>query len=244
MFPYVNLFSIEISASYIFWGIGIIVAQVYFQLRGKEFGLTWWESLLLGVLFLLAEMVGAKILFLLENPEKTELAFQLSGFSLLGVFFSVPFFSFLYAKIFRVPFLKLIDYSFGGILWELAFYRIGCFCSGCCGGIPWEYGLEFPDGIRYFPAQIVEVVFDLGIYFTIIRFSKSNRLIPGGEYASLLILYGCLRFILEFFRERNNIIGSFSDSHFIALALCLSGVLFFLIKKKNADFLQWERKTE
>ena len=152
---------------------------------------------------MLTEMLGAKILYLIENWQQVQVqGMTFGGFSLFGVFFAVPVLSLLWARVFSVSYGDFLDYSAGGILLELMFYRVGCFFTGCCGGWPSDSGWLMADGTRRFPVQLLEVGGDLLILLVIlwVVYRKANR--PGLAFCLMLALYGALRFGLEFLRER------------------------------------------
>lgn len=236
MLPHIVVGSYTLPAWALFWCLGILAAQAYFQLQGKNLGFRWYTSLGAGALLLLTEMLGAKLLYIAENWEQFQgEGLTFGGFSLFGVFFAVPALSPLWAKWLRVPYGKFLDYSSGGILLELAFYRVGCFFTGCCGGPPVGFGLLMPDGTRRFPLQLVEAVLDLAILAGILLLCRKKKLPSGGAFCLMLSLYGALRFVLEFFRERENLFGVFSGSHLLALAACLTGSLLTIVILKKGN---------
>lgn len=234
MCPHFEIGTTFLPAWMLFWALGIVAAQVYFQLSGRHWGLRWYHSLLAGVCLLLTEMLGAKILYLIENWQQVQVqGMTFGGFSLFGVFFAVPVLSLLWARVFSVSYGDFLDYSAGGILLELMFYRVGCFFTGCCGGWPSDSGWLMADGTRRFPVQLLEVGGDLLILLVIlwVVYRKANR--PGLAFCLMLALYGALRFGLEFLREREILWLCFSGSHFLALAACLVGFVLLLIMRKR-----------
>jgi len=125
-----------------------------------------------------------------------------------------------------VPFL-IVAHFFG---------RIGCFLGGCCYGKPTEsfLGVKYPEnalpyqinpeivGMDLHPTQLYESFALLLIYF-VIR-NKSNKV------SFYLILYGIVRFIIEFFRNdpRGSFLTDFmSPSQELSLLFVLAGILYF-----------------
>ena len=120
------------------------------------------------------------------------------------------------------------------------FGRIGCYLVGCCYGEPFKshfsvtytHSLFAPNNIQLFPTQLAEAAVLLLIaVFLLIYINKFK-----GKHAFELyiVLYGIIRFILEFFRydSYRGIISGFSTSQYISIFLILS-VLFFLLYKKK-----------
>ena len=128
-----------------------------------------------------------------------------------------------------------------------AFGRIGCFCSGCCYGIPYDGPLSItytcplssvPTGIGIFPVQLLEssLLFILAIVMYILFLNNKKNIIFG-----YFISYGIIRLITEHFRfdaERGFIFG-LSTSQFISILMILISVILLIIinifnrKKKN-----------
>ena len=236
MLPYLNLFGIQVDSSLFFWGVGILVSQIYYQLFGRAYGFRWYQSLLFGVSFLLFEIIGAKILYIFEQfPYVLEHGVGFSGFSFFGIMFSVPLLTLPLAKIAKIPYGKLLDFASSGILIELAFYRVGCTLVGCCHGIPFPFGITYPEEGTLFPVQPLEAVLDLAIAILLIVLYKKERLFTGEQYLLYMIGYGLLRFVLEFLREREILFWTFSISHIWAALALLSGlmILFVLRGKKH-----------
>lgn len=83
----------------------------------------------------------------------------------------------------------------------LAVGRLGCFCNGCCYGLPTElpWGVDFGDGIRRHPAQLYEVVFHLGMAALLWQLTRA-KLLRYQRLKLYLICYGLFRFFTEYLR--------------------------------------------
>jgi phosphatidylglycerol:prolipoprotein diacylglycerol transferase len=79
--------------------------------------------------------------------------------------------------------------------------RWGCFCGGCCYGVPTElpWGVDFGDGIRRHPTQVYEVLFHLSMALILWRVIRAGAL-PCQRLKLYLIAYGVFRFATEFIR--------------------------------------------
>ncbi len=132
MHPIIEIGPFSISSNLFMWGIGIILCEIYYVVIGKKFGYRWYKALMLGIIILLFEIFGAKILYILENiGSLDEAAFSWSsGYSLFGVFLFTPIFLWIAAIIVREDTLKLYDFASVGIMIELSLYRIGCMMAG------------------------------------------------------------------------------------------------------------------
>ncbi len=224
--------------SYIFFLIvGFIAIIIFYIITRKRYSFKWYVALILGLIMALAELISAKIMFIIEVPYSLE-HWQIwnNGFSLFGVFFFTPLILLLVSCILKVKHLDLFDYLFPVGLLQLSIYRIGCMCTGCCYGIQVGWGITngVTDGL--FPVQPFEAVLDLLAFILIFFLTSKNKLKRGEAFYITYISYGLIRFAMEFFRERTNVIGIFSTSHFFALAILIFGIaklLYSRLSKKN-----------
>lgn len=212
-----------------FWGIGIIGSLVYYVLMHKKFNIQWYTALFLGLIMILLETFSAKILFLLENPTSIKNGISWTGgYSLFGVFFFTPLILFLISLMTKMKYLDLMDLLMPGILLELAFYRIGCTCAGCCYGIEVGWGISNGTQDNLFPVQPLESILDIGAFSVILFMFLKGKLRSGESFYLTYLLYGFIRFVLEFLRHRTNIAGFLSLSHFFALAILVFGSVMFI----------------
>lgn len=152
--------------------------------------------------------------------------------AIIGIFIS--------KKMFKINIKTYLRYCTPVIPTLHFFGRIGCYLVGCCYGEPFKshfsvtytHSLFAPNNIQLFPTQLAEATALLLIaVFLLIYINKFK-----GKHAFELyiVLYGIIRFILEFFRydSYRGIISGFSTSQYISIFLILS-VLFFLLYKKK-----------
>ena len=123
------------------------------------------------------------------------------------------------------------------------FGRIGCFLAGCCYGKETEsaIGIVFhdsayaPNDVSLLPTQLISSGLNFLHFFLLIWLTKKKK--GDGQIAGLyLVLYSVGRFILEFFRGDliRGSVGELSTSQFIAIFVCLAGIL--LIVARNGKF--------
>lgn len=114
--------------------------------------------------------------------------------------------TFLYMRYKSIPAMVFLDAGGVGIPVAMAITRIGCFLNGCCFGtettMPWGVTYPVESGIlgKRHPAQIYELILDLGVAAAVLIFR--NKFKYRGEMLFLYVfLYGWVRFFMEFFRE-------------------------------------------
>lgn len=215
-----------------FWSIGIIVSSIYYILIRNRFSYSLFESIILLFAILLFEIIGAKMLFLLENIRTFKVEFLRldGGYSLMGVFIFTPLFLFIFSLIINLDIKDILDYFITGMFIELSFYRIGCIFSGCCGGVEVSLcGYNFA-----FPTRICEIIFCIVISAISILIKSKNNKKPLFIYSASIFSYGVFRFFIEFLRVRTNLAFVFSIAHFLAIFLIISGlILLYFCSHKN-----------
>jgi len=120
----------------------------------------------------------------------------------------------------------------------LGFIRVGCFLGGCCYGVPWKYGVRYPNtvftdhdgncqsfssgenpGCRVFPIQLVEAAFNF-LLFGVLLWRLLAVGVTGLTLPLYLLSYTGYRFLSDFLRmssARPNW-GPLSEAQWVSLA--------------------------
>ncbi|MDE6405848.1 MAG: prolipoprotein diacylglyceryl transferase [Lachnospiraceae bacterium] len=111
--------------------------------------------------------------------------------------------------------------------------RVGCAVVGCCYGretrmcigISYTDSMYAPNGIRLFPVQIIEALADLLIFIVLvfILLKRTDIYAAFGVFERYLVMYACVRFLLEFMRGDSvrGHLGWFSTSQWISIIILL-----------------------
>lgn len=245
-------------------GAMILAAAVACILAKKRDGIDTFNVVASAVYSMVGAMIGAKLLFLavswgevVQILEAEQYGFFKSlwyilngGFVFYGGFIGGLIGLLIYIKQFKC---NRSDYfTIYAVVLPLghALGRIGCFCGGCCYGMPYDgiFAVEFPlypsyEGspvISRLPIQLFEAAGLLLLFAVLVflyyRFSNKPTL-PIWTY---LFVYPVFRFILEFFRgdEARGGFLCFSTSQWISLGiLAVAGMALYLtqIKKKKNE---------
>ena len=119
--------------------------------------------------------------------------------------------------------------------------RIGCLLAGCCYGMEYTgpFAVYYKNSIAgaqpkigYFPVQILEAIINIGICLFLIYIQKKVKL-KFELLSTYIILYGILRFFIEFLRGDigRGIYYVLSTSQWISLVMILTGSLYILFAK-------------
>jgi phosphatidylglycerol---prolipoprotein diacylglyceryl transferase len=216
----------------------------------------------LAVYCAIAGIVGAKLFMFLfdlgdyiRNPSQI---FSLETLQAAGVwhggFIAAFLIAVLYVHRHHLPAFPAMDAFAPGIALGQAIGRLGCFAAGCCWGtectLPW--GVRFrsdeaapvPLDKTLHPVQLYESVADLIIFGILYRqFNRNHR--AGTVIGLYLVLYSTARFIVEFFRVHEQaLVGPFSITQWIALALLAVGAVILLYGRRTALARQHEPESQ
>jgi phosphatidylglycerol:prolipoprotein diacylglycerol transferase len=200
----------------------------------------------------IAGMAGAKLfMFLFDIGDYIRDPGQIFSMATLqaagvfhGGFIVALLFAYWYLRRHKLPMLKTMDVFAPGIVIGQAIGRLGCFAAGCCWGkvcyLPWgvrfrsDFAAPVPLDKPLHPVQLYESAADLAIFFVLYRLvGRTKR--PGQVIGLYLVLYSIARFIIEFYREHEQpLVGPFSITQWIALALLAFGAALLIRVKKSA----------
>lgn len=248
MFKYIDFFSFEVPVYSICVYTGLIFVNIiaFIYLGTKKLNkIVFYSMEIIGGtsaifgarFFVLFERCFYSI-FCISNLDDGEKI----GYAYYGGLFSLYLILFLCDKFLNVNF-KIYAQEMIFLLPLLhAFWKIGCFCGGCCIGIPYNGSISiiYPEGvnelsgINCFPIQIIEalvsVFISLFLYFY--KNYNKNKVIP-----MYLILYSFTRLFLEFFRYHQTKI-SFVYSLMLSCLCLVIGVFSYkmCLKKDVKDY--------
>lgn len=238
---------------------GVLVAAAFLAALwmiarlAKEQGLNPDTVTNLGIYCALAAIAGAKLMmFVVDAPyyfEHPGEVFSLATLQAGGVFYggliAALAISWWYMRKNQLPLLKTADIFAPGIALGHGIGRLGCFSAGCCWGVechlPWAVTFTNPVANQLVgvplntplhPTQLYESFFEFLIFgFLYWRIRRAHQ--EGSIIGLYLMLYGTVRFLVEFFRyhEQGNLFnGPFDTSQYISVVLFALGV-YFVTKK-------------
>lgn len=206
--------------------VGIIIALICVIKIGKR-NLNILDLLILFGIILLSFIFGAKVTNIIEN-NLNKLTIQAGYTYTGGVAFGIMI-TYIYAKIFKYDFYKILSSII--IIFPIiyAFSKVGCFIKGCC------------TGNLAVPIQLIEsfigIALSVFIYIGLKKCKNTNNII-----FMYLILYGIIRFILDFHRNmRNTIVFNITITQIICIIFLIIGLI--KIEKKRIEKWKIRKKT-
>lgn len=250
MLPVMHLFGRTITLYGLMIVIGLITGIAIAVRRSKTHGFQPIDVLFASIFGGIGLFVGAKLLFILvmvpefirhfmiyvSHPSLLE-PLLAGGFVFYGGLIGAAVGCYIYCRIYKLPYLKMLDHIAPSIPLIHGFGRLGCFFAGCCYGIVYDgpghivfHGSEFaPPGIPLFPTQLLESGLNLIAAALLLMYAKSERK-TGRVIGVYITYYAVMRFFMEFLRgdlARGSIFG-LSTSQWISLVLLPIGIWFIL----------------
>jgi phosphatidylglycerol---prolipoprotein diacylglyceryl transferase len=247
VFPDISPVLIQIGPIGIRWyGVAYIAGILLgFRLVGKDLlrlGLTKDGIYTLMTWLIVGIFIGGRMgyvlfydmFYYLQNPGQV-LAVWHGGMSYHGAALGCMLAMYLFAKRTCVSYLSLLDLLGFASTIGIFFGRLANFINAELYGrvttMPW--GVVFPSGGPFprHPSQLYEA-FGEGLFIFVVlwgiqkyREKRKRPLRPGILFAYYLLLYGSIRFVIEFFREPDSQLGYLLGMFTMGQLFCMSMVL-------------------
>lgn len=144
-----------------------------------------------------------------------------------------PVVSFLLLILFKYSPLKCWDIVALITSAALIFYKIACYCSGCCNGI--EYGTTFYNYVneRYeMPVALIEAACAV-VIFVILLIMHKHKKKDGILYPSFILMYCGSRFCSEFLRDDYpDVLGPLKGYHILCIIGFVLGLIYLFVVLK------------
>ena len=224
----IELFSKRISLYWLMHLAGLLLMCILNTARRRNADLSILQAVLCAILSALSGFLGAKTLYVLENlSDVAQNGLHFTGVSFFGALFIIPAAVWAIGHLLHAEKEGFLDYCTPSAIAMLGMIRIGCFLNGCCRGIT----LTTHDNIAVIPVQLLECGFDFAILGFLLWLETKKRF-TNSRFYLLLILYGTVRFSLEFLRDTPKVWLGFSNGQIFALLALLIGII--CIYKKRA----------
>lgn len=231
------------SLAYIF---GAIITYYIMRHLIRLKGLSFKKNQLLDLVVyaLLGAVIGGRLGYVLfynlfyyiKSPMEI-LAVWHGGMSFHGGLLGAALLAYYYCRKNNMEFWKIADLMVIPITLALFLGRIGNFINGELYGritnVPWAFKFKGVQGFRH-PSQLYEAFKNL-LMFSVLWNMKNKKKFDGYLFSLFVIMYGILRFIIEFFREPDAHIGlilGLSLGQYLCLAMVLIGIVLMIRLKK------------
>lgn len=232
MAPVIKILDFQIDTYWFLIIVSIILMSIVniIKIRKKY---PFYMGIILAIIVNIIAIFGAYLLYFFEEGFKK----QNFGLSFFGTVYFLPLGMILVSLIFkRIEKKSFRDLWALTVPMELSLVRFGCYLAGCCLGVRWDHGVHFPndpEGLNRVPIQLIEVIFDIGIFIALIIIEKKSKR-KGTLYPIFMISYGFIRFILEFWRDTSKYFYGLSNGQVFAFISVIIGCIWiYLIYTKK-----------
>jgi phosphatidylglycerol:prolipoprotein diacylglycerol transferase len=210
---FIRLGPLDIHTYGVLVAIGFMVGLAVAGRRARREGIPVEQIGDLGVWLIVAGMLGAKLFHIvffwddfIYGWHADGIRSLREGFVFYGGFVFATLAAVVYARLKKLPMMKLADVFAPSIALGHAFGRMGCFFNGCCYGkacsLPWAVTFPPPHvkaGIPVHPTEIYEAIGNLGIFAGLSLVYRHKRF-EGQVWWLYVLSYGVLRLLVEAFR--------------------------------------------
>jgi prolipoprotein diacylglyceryltransferase len=199
---HIKIFNFQIKSFHFFGVLGYLLGTILGVIIATQIVMKP------GIVLLMAA-VGAATFFLLVYISK-----WVAGEEIIVYYhheISILLFCTLTLYLLKLPVLPYLDITILGIGVFIVLGRVGCYSVGCCHGRPHKHGVKYGQkhvdaGFTWFykdvpllPVQLIESAYVLCIVITGVVLLLNN-VAPGTVLIVYTVIYGAMRFTLEFFR--------------------------------------------
>ena len=206
--------------------IGMAAMLIPLCLQSIWYRFPIWKTLILTVVLTLVGTAGTKLMCFVESGSFESISFY--G----AVFFTPIAFHFL-CKYTKQPKDIVLDLCAPAECMMLVVMKVQCLTHGCCAGR--VLSADALGVVTRFPSQIAEMS-NAAVLCVVLLVLSTQKKLRGTIFSWYMILYGCTRFVLNYFRE--------NQSHFLCglpggafWSVCSVAVGIYLLRRhyKMAD---------
>lgn len=243
MLPFINVFGLNIPMYGLMMAVGFIGGSGIAYIRARRVGLIGENLIIILACALGCAILGGGLLYVLVTYTPTEIIAlikegnwnAMTGIVFYGALIGGTLGALLGSVIARDDIRNYLDVAVPIVPLGHAFGRIGCFCAGCCYGRPTNSAIGVvyaravggaPSGVRLLPVQLFEAGADIIVFLILISVSAKTK----SRYLTTClycILYGIVRFILEFYRYDSirGMAAGLSTSQWISIVMVAGGII-------------------
>jgi phosphatidylglycerol:prolipoprotein diacylglycerol transferase len=206
-------------------------------------------------------ILGAKIFFVWESAGEwrgwdgfSHAMFSGGGLTWYGGMIVALLFSYIYLKMKKIPFIKMVDVAVPMMAMGYFFGRMGCLVSGDgCYGIaaptswPYPFAMAFPDGaapwgditkmyndinVRVYNTPLFEGLLSLAL-FTFFYLIRKKQWPAGLKFATFVLFHSTFRFFIEFIRLNPRDVFGVSQAQFISILMVTGAVSYYIYKSRE-----------
>ena len=242
MKPEIQIFGLSIKTFGVTFALGFIACWGLVARRLRELGkpVDWSYEIIFAAL--VGGVVGARAYYLIQNYDRVRhdllgSVFSGSGLVWYGGAIGGAIGVIAWMRWRRTLELRMLDMCAIALALGYGIGRIGCQLSGdgdygIRSDLPWAMGyphgtVPTPAGVRVQPTPIYETAAMCLLAYLLWRLR--DRVRPGVIFALYLLLSGLERFLVEFIRRNNEVLGGLTTPQLESIALCAVGLAWLAL---------------
>jgi phosphatidylglycerol:prolipoprotein diacylglycerol transferase len=206
----------------------------------------------------LGTLIGGKVYYVTVVSHNWADLFSRAGFVFWGGFMGAVLMNWIFIRVKKLSFARFADVAGIAIAAGYAVGRTGCWAVGDDYGRPWSgpLAVQFPQGappstagimnqmfgtpippgasadtvLAVHPTQLYETAMGLVMFFILWRL-RDHKHLEGWLFGAYCVLAGIERFIVEFFRAKDDrLLGPLTLAQGIAIAIALGGLVIMRLR--------------
>lgn len=192
--------------------------------RRRKYGLSVFSAVCYPILLVACGILGAKLLSFVKSGFTS-----FEGMAFYGAIFLIMLLMPLVGRLFRLTPAQTLDISAPEVSSFISFFRFGCYCAGCCGGVRCVIG----SFAFYWPAQLLESFGDMVLTAVLLQMEQRDDR-KGMLYPVFMVSYGSMRFVIECMRGMPTLMLGLSEGHWNSVLSVLIGTIWLLVRRRSA----------
>lgn len=220
------------------------ICLIWVYIRAKKFQEDVRIALDMSLMIMIGAFLGARLFHVFYEGYDYYSVFPYDafrfwdgGFVYYGGWIGGFLLSLLFAKVYKLDFMRWADFFAPVLALGYGLGRIACFLNGCCFGdlceLPWALEFTYPGlpvGHRH-PTQLYAMGWELLVTLPLLLAIENRKKFTGQIFFAWIFLHGVGRLIMETFRadDRGQFILNLSVSSWISLAFIFisAGAIYF-----------------
>ena len=201
--------------------LGTLAMLILMLIIGIKYRMNLWKCFPVAVVLTIVGTIGTYLMYFVENA-------SFEGSSYFGAVFFVPIVFIVFSKLIKIPYGDLLDLCAPAECIMLVLMKYQCLINGCCSG---RMLYLTPEGVAVmFPSQLVELINAVVLMLVLMVMALSQKW-RGKIYPWYLIIYGCTRFVLNWFRFTSPLLMGLPAGNLWSLVAIFIGVLWLTDRK-------------
>ena len=253
MQPEIHLGPVTLQTFGIMFALAFLASGLVVGRRLRELGKPsdWAYEMVFAAL--IGGLVGSRLDFIIENYDEVKHdlfgnLFSGSGLIWYGGAIGGALGVVLWARFRRLLNLTLLDICAPALAIGYAVGRIGCQLSGDGDyGTPWDgpWAMAYPNGtvptdVTVHPTPIYETLAMGFAAYVLWRLRDTFQ--PGLLFALYLVFAGVERFLVEFIRRNDDVLGGLTQAQVISVVMVVAGTVWLIVKARRGELYR-ERRT-